>query len=288
MRFIYSIIRFVPDTARGEFINVGVLAGSEETGEWDIRTVSNQKRARNLDDQDALPAVWQFLNEVGRLVDNNDPNERLVVEQRLTEQWLNELWQTSNNVIQFSQPTPINAATLDDAISSLYGTFILDPTTATLSYLRKTRAVNAMRNAYVAEGLRKDIDLHEHSIVHAGDFVEQFDFAVANGAAVQLSQAWSFQIPNQAQLSQNVKAFAFTVEQIRKLGGKAITEVSRQIDIPREVDVSAVCILPVDRDTEVFREAQAAFQEAGVHLVEFGKEAQMSKEAASMLHSAHA
>ena len=34
MRFVYSLVRFVPDPARGEFVNVGAIAGSEESSDW--------------------------------------------------------------------------------------------------------------------------------------------------------------------------------------------------------------------------------------------------------------
>ena len=49
MRYMYSVIRFVPDPIRGEFVNVGVLAGSDESSEWDLRMVESLKRAGDVD-----------------------------------------------------------------------------------------------------------------------------------------------------------------------------------------------------------------------------------------------
>jgi hypothetical protein len=37
VKYVYSVVRFVPDTFRGEFVNVAVIAGYEETGEWLVR-----------------------------------------------------------------------------------------------------------------------------------------------------------------------------------------------------------------------------------------------------------
>lgn len=48
MRHVYSIIRYVPNTANGERVNIGLLAGSEATGEWYLQAVTERSRARYL------------------------------------------------------------------------------------------------------------------------------------------------------------------------------------------------------------------------------------------------
>ena len=45
-KYIYSVLRFVPNPASGEFVNIGAIVGSDENGEWELRTVENAKRAR--------------------------------------------------------------------------------------------------------------------------------------------------------------------------------------------------------------------------------------------------
>ena len=51
MRHVYSMVRFVPDSARGEFINVGANVGSEESSEWQVWQIENPKRARFIDER---------------------------------------------------------------------------------------------------------------------------------------------------------------------------------------------------------------------------------------------
>lgn len=46
MRFVYSVVRFVPHPARGEFINVAAIVGSEALGVWKSRRVGNAHRAQ--------------------------------------------------------------------------------------------------------------------------------------------------------------------------------------------------------------------------------------------------
>ncbi len=51
MTYWMSVVRFVPDPARGEFVNVGAIAGSDETEEWEVRAVANWRRAKLVDDR---------------------------------------------------------------------------------------------------------------------------------------------------------------------------------------------------------------------------------------------
>jgi len=37
MTYHYSMLRFVPDPARAEFVNLGAIVGDEESGDWDVR-----------------------------------------------------------------------------------------------------------------------------------------------------------------------------------------------------------------------------------------------------------
>src|SRR5918994_1994334 len=69
VRYLYSVIRFVPDPIRGEFVNVGILAGSDESSEWELRTVENLRRARSLDEKGLLGLVWSFVDDLGRKAD---------------------------------------------------------------------------------------------------------------------------------------------------------------------------------------------------------------------------
>ena len=48
MRHVYSIARYVPNTASGERVNIGLLAGSEATGEWALRIAADRSHARCL------------------------------------------------------------------------------------------------------------------------------------------------------------------------------------------------------------------------------------------------
>ncbi len=283
MRFVYSAIRFVPDPARGEFVNFGVVVGSDETGEWDVRVAGNQKRARRIDDNGVLPVLLQFTNELGKQVDRAE-EFYLLENSSMSEAWLTKAWQECNNVVQFSRPAPIAANSLEEALGLMFGKLVVDPESSALAYKRKTTAVSALRRAYVEVGIKKGAHLFESTTVQAEKHAENFDFAVANGKVVQLSQAWSFQLPNQKELSESIKSFAWTVAHVRKSGGVALTPQGNSIEVPRNVDVAALFIPPT-KAREVFDEAGAAFNEVRVELVEIGHETELSARARAELGS---
>src|SRR4051812_42835167 len=111
MRYVYSTVRFVPDPGRGEFVNVGLIAGSDETGEWELRLVENPKRASRIDDHRVLGQVWTHLTGLARTLDEfsvaQEESRSAGVE--ISEGWLDRLTQQSQRIVQFSAPAPIVA-----------------------------------------------------------------------------------------------------------------------------------------------------------------------------------
>ena len=90
-------------------------------------------------------------------------------------------------------------------------------------------------------------------------YAGHLDFAVANGSALQLTQAWSFEVQSPEDLSEHVKSWAWTIHDLRK-GGGVIETSQRKIDIPKGVEIDVVCIPPKkDQDDQYFSEVKEAF-----------------------------
>ncbi len=270
MRYVYSVIRFVPDTVRGEFINVGLICGSEESSEWDIRTITNQRRARQLDDRGFLPRVWDFIDDIGRKVDKNNENlQRGLFEHEISAKWLEDLSTISNNLLQFTPPAIVVAESIEEAGDLLFEDFIVEPESRRYPrFTKKNAALAAARKAYSEAGLVPGKDFEEGPSVKGLHHRGKFDFIVANGKALQLAQAWSFQIPNQDDLMEQVKAWAWTVSDLRLHGGRAETK-ERAFDVPKDVDIEVVYVPPaIGGSREALDEALAAFGEVRVKAVE--------------------
>jgi hypothetical protein len=85
---------------------------------------------------------------------------------------------------------------------------------------------------------------------------------------VQLVQCWSFQLPDQESLAEQVKAWAWVVGQLRERGG-IVKAAGREIEVPRgdEIEIAAIAVPPGagQENTHAYEEALAAFQDTRVH-----------------------
>ena len=115
MRHVYSIVRYVPNTANGERVNIGVLAGSEATGEWALHAVTQRSRARRLGGSEKTrAAVFEYLKRLAAGLEacsargGRHPGG-------CSEAWLRDLADRQLGVVQFSQPLPLEADSTESA-----------------------------------------------------------------------------------------------------------------------------------------------------------------------------
>lgn len=287
MRYVYSIIRFVPEPARGEFINVGAIVGSEESDEWQIRQISNPTRARAIDERKSLDAVWSFINRVGAEIDAFDAwagGSLFEPEIALDEEWLRDLHSRHQSVVQLSEPAPIVSDSADEALEAIFNLVVLDPARREHAAVNKNRAVAKMRHAYRHSGISKDKDLFERIPLRTEHHRTRLDFAVVNGQAVQLTQAWSFQVSDQELLAEQVKAWGWTIQDARENGGSLTSVDNYEIEVPREVSVRAV-YMPADADqpAPAFRDAVHIFDALNIHAVPLSEVTAVASDAAVLL-----
>lgn len=266
MAYRYSMIRFVPDPARGEFVNIGAVAGDDDAGDWELRLLQNPKRAKALDDDGRLGIALAFADKVSDHIEAIDqlPDERNEpLSTSLIERWAAEM----ENVVQFTPPAPVAAETAEVALDLVFSELVVDPAARRFRFQKKHRALSTTRKAY------RDHHIPEESVaakarLAAGPYEGAFDFAVFNGRVVQLVQCWSFQLPNQAELAEEVKAWAWVVHELRQAGGELHPAGRSPIEIPQgsDLEVASVYVPPAEDqdDRRAFDEAQAAFAETQV------------------------
>jgi hypothetical protein len=282
MTYRYSIIRFVPDPARAEAVNLGLLAGDEETGDWDLRVVSNFRRARAIDTIGALPGALAFIAQLEDYIDDvslegvatfsTDALDRLSIDMR--------------NIVQLTPPAPVVANSAEGAIDVLFDELLVDPAAQRFRFAKKNEAVGSTRRAYREAKLPAEA-VAERVAVHAGPYEQPFDFVVHNGEVVQLVQCWSFQLPNQDDLAQQVKAWAWAVREIRDGADPATAGDNLQIPTGQDLDVAAVVIEPRSDDPRTaWDEALAAFEEVHVHRVPPDQADEVAQVAAARLQLA--
>ena len=254
----------MPDPARGEFVNIGAVAGSDDAAEWELRLVSNLSRAKALDERGVLSKAFEFAASLEDSIATLEPgasSEESV--ETMSTALLARLATDMQNVVQVSAPAPIAADGAAAALDLVFDQLVLDAARKSFPFEKKHRAQGAVRQAYRSHAVPTSA-IRERAAVRSGVFDGLFDFAVHNGRTVQLVQCWSFQLPNQSDLAEQVKAWSWLVHEIRRSGGE-LSFASGEASVPQDLDIFAVAIPPrADVDAPAYAEAQAAFAEIRV------------------------
>lgn len=285
MRYLFSLVRFVPDPARGEFLNVGAVVGSEESSDWGVRQIENTARARAFGEHHALSAVWSFMDQVGEHIDQYEASfgSLFEPEKDLTEEWLQRLHRDHRHVVQLSPPAPMVAETADEALDQIFELMILDRSKPRVRFRKKSEALAALRRAYSRHSLERDRDFFERVVLTANHHQQKFDFVVRNGSALQLTHSLSFQIPNQGALSDQIKSWGWTVRSTRESGG-TVAVLNEELEVQRDVAVEVVYIPPTEgQDTPVMVEARDVFERLDVKAVPLDQARSVARRASNLL-----
>lgn len=295
MRYVYSIVRFVPEPASGEFVNVGVIVGSDEAREWDVRA-ANLQRARHLDNPDrrSLAAITDFIESVSTRIDEywlavEEEEDGASNLEPPTEDWLDDLHSRMEHVVQVTAPVPVQAESAQEALEFIFGHLVVDRSQERLPYLRRTRAAAALRLAYRVAALTEPEEpfVFEKVRVRSGPHTSQLDFAVANGQVVQLAQAWSFQVPDQKRLVERVRSWGWTMERLMEDGGQLLLPGDRAEHVDGTVDLEVVYVPPraAQSDSSAYEDAFGVFSEIGAVVSPMDEVDAVAQRAAELLGS---
>ena len=237
MRYQYTLVRYVPEPVTGEFINVGVVAGSFESGDWAFLRAQKWPRLANAGSRVAWKSANEYLSAIsGRLDETSD---------EVTSEWLNRLITGSRSVLQFSGLVAMSADSAEDAAKKAFKLLVRDPEPATRAN-SGARARTALRHAYSGALDTPETLLERVSMEIEGNHEANFDFAVANGRVVQLATAWSFDLKTVDRVANGVKAWGYSIGLLRDPSHNArITfGVDRSYDIPSSIDIEAIYVPP--------------------------------------------
>lgn len=292
MRHLYSVARFVPDPARDEAINIGLIAGADDSGEWALRTVGNYSRARRLDDGELLPGVRAHLERIEALLERfSDLQAALLpgdTPETVGEAWLARLASESANVLQFTRPLPVVAESAEEAIDLLWDELVVDPAARRFRFTKKHRAVSAFSHALKAHHV-PDKRVVRRTTVRSGSFQASMDFAIHNGRVAQLTNCWSFQLPDKESLLEEITSWAWTVRDLRRNGGSVANgDGVLEIADGNETAIYVIYVPPApgeEADERAFESARAAFEDSDVraHPVPAGEADTVARDAARRL-----
>jgi len=263
MRFTYSVVRFVPSPTRGEAVNIGLLLGSDESGEWSLELASRD-RARKLDDCRVLPGVVAELERLQGMLQEVSENRNYLSSllpegsSDVSEAWLAKLADESGNIIQYSRPQPVIANCLPAAVEKLWPLFIIENEPAQRGRITKRTVVSRVKQVFIGHHLT-DAQIGERTVLATTKSHTPIDFAIHNGRVVHLTQCWSFQVQDRERLLADVKSWAWTVRDLRKGGGR-VGSGKAALQVDTEVPIGVVYVPPEDEWREM-EEAFAAFND---------------------------
>lgn len=288
--YSYSILRFVPDPARGEAVNLGLLVGDDDAREWELRLIQNLRRAKAVDDHGVLQLALSFVDQLETHIEALEQISESSSVTPISSELVARLAGEMQNIVQLTPPAPVVAASAGEALDLLFDQLLVDPAARRYRFLEKHSAVGATRRAYRKHHV-PDEAIEQRAPIAAGVYDGVFDFAVFNGEALQLVHCWSFQLPNQEELAEQVKAWAWVVREVRERGGM-LRAGGREIRVPsgESLEIAAVFIPPAEGqdDTHAYEEARAAFHETHVLALEPHQADELGKRAAERLKVATA
>ncbi|WP_062354493.1 DUF3037 domain-containing protein [Herbidospora yilanensis] len=263
-RYVYSIVRCLPDPRTGEFVNVAAVAGDPVAGDWSYRQLSNLERVQRFAGRAALEEVLGSLLDLDAQIDRH--RESLLADhgQLIPDDWLDRLHHDHRNVMQFSPPAPILADSAEDALAVIFDHMLIDPVApARQPSITRYQLQRTMRQAFhraeiPEEFVRPRVQIYVGEKLHSA-----VDFAIANGRVVQLSQAWSFRLAQIDEVPLKVMAWGYALQRLRSGDeAKVVDAAGRVSEIGRDVDLQ-VMIAPPETSEQVaaFEEAQQVFKD---------------------------
>jgi hypothetical protein len=282
MRYDYWVIRYVPDPIRGEFVNIGVIAGRDD--DWSFRRVNNLRRAARLGGTAALTS--SFLRRIEEAIDSGlDSVEASLsrVSSGFSRGEAEDLRIRMNNIVQLSEPRPVLAATSEEAADMAYELMVVD-SDAGISHRSRTRVVHRLRDAFE---LNSELVQHvaRFQIAAVGSQETSVDFAIRDGVVHQMSQVWAFDVKNTRHLQTQIQAWNYLLGLLRDEGGRLASKSGHDVvAIPPRVDVNAVFTPPNTAAGEAqFEIAQEGWERLGVQVIPASDAGQVVVEAERLL-----
>ncbi|WBQ05303.1 DUF3037 domain-containing protein [Kribbella sp. CA-293567] len=286
MRYDYWVVRYVPDVVRGEFVNIGVIAGHDD--EWSYRRVSNLRRAARLGGSPSYSDA--FSQKIERVIEARLEAVDAFFPDGSTPAFgrgdIEDLRVRMNNLVQLSDPRPVLARSADEAVKLAFELMVVE-SEADVNHRTRTRVVHRLRDAFA---LRPELGRHvsRSQLAAVGAQETSIDFAVEDGIVRQMSQVWAFDVKDTRNLQTQIQAWNYLLALLREDGGRLTprNHNSNGVQIPSGVEINAVYADPVTAAGEAqFAIAREGWRRLGVDVVPSSESESIIDEAERLLRS---
>lgn len=239
-KYAYSIIRFVPSPVRGEFVNLGIIVGSERTGDWAIDIVSSRSRASKLDDEGVFPKVVSDLQRLQLMIESYSDPDLLGPPFDLTDEWLVQLSRDSRNLLQYTAPNTVVAKSAATALEKLWKLMVVEPIPQKRSSLTRRSLISRFVSALERHDLNKS-HIKRQAKLETSKTHAAIDVVVHNGVVKDITQCWSLQIKDVEAVTNDIKSWGWTIRTLRERGGLITAAgLPEPLKVPQDVRVGVV------------------------------------------------
>ena len=269
MSYQYWVIRFVPNVARGEFTNIGVVCG-RDGGDWavefDLRSVrSHGNLAADLRELSGWVAWFKRTLDVRPGASNE---ERMMSSGRLE-----HLRSRQANSVQFSESSPIDVRSAGEGVELLF------PHLVERVPVRRHHGLTRRRlRAEVRDVLTYELDIVAGRALFANPRAQigkqrgAFDFLRFEAAEESVTNVWAFNIATLDVLEREIQSWNYLVSRLREDGASLTLDPraggSRVVTLTPDSPIDVVYDPPASeratRRTDIFDAALEAWERSDV------------------------
>lgn len=233
----YWLIRYVPDVARGEFQNIGIICGADD-GDWIVGL-----DWRYLDRRSIPRDVREWAHWLAREVNSQD---RLASDHEFTRAWVEGIRQRQANAIQLSAPQPTSAINARAAADILYPLLVHHDRQERRRTMTRRTMRAAVRDVYQMSALMDGRDFFAAPSIRLGHMSGDFDFLQTNERVPILRNAWAFDMARVEDVERDIRSWNYGITRLRDDGARFISG-SESVAIPTDAVITAVVDEPTER-----------------------------------------
>ena len=271
MKFHYWALRYVPDVAREEFINVGVVVSDPRSGEGRTRVVNEVSQVPELGSPRAASreAALRSLRSLDqRLKVFSRSDQEIEISQGLSlDGTMSRMQSHMNNLIPVSPRGLIAASNVDDAVNFLYNDLVFRQDAQRRPQYR-TRVRKAAIEKYLNCDRLANKVVKRPSVKSTGRDVA-IDLAVVDGTVQELSRGFSFAGQVNTQLVNGFDAWTLRAFNLRQAGGTLFGfSEAESLIVSSDVPIIAVTDEPKSKkQRELFQQVTETWKQYGIETI---------------------
>nr|WP_181062924.1 DUF3037 domain-containing protein [Pseudoclavibacter sp. RFBI5] len=264
MLYRYWIIRFVPNVARGEFTNIGIVCG-RDGGDWHARFETRGARATGVTQAD-LQTVGPWLRWFQHNIENGVSDLDAT-----TSEWLEQLRVRQANTLQLAQPLPIDVTSAVEGVDLLFPHLVERADTRVRDSPTRPQIRRRLKDALVARrGYTLNRDLFQSPETRIGRQRVNFDLLRESAQGNILTDVWSFNVKNFDRLEQEIRSSNFMISTLRDHGASFEVQPEKFEPVGPESLIEVIYDPPKSESpqaVDVFEAAREAWASQGVEML---------------------